>query len=176
MPFRHSLAAADSTDPRRHPAYNRWRNARQRCRNPNHPRYHDYGGRRTALCPDGIWFAEEWDDFARFLEDLGEPPGRRYDLYSLDRICNDGPYAPGNVRWSTQAQQRANKYREPWPFGVLKKDSDYGEEFEEILDGLARHIANDAELQRRLARYDWEGAEDRIQELKAADELGQGAA
>ncbi len=107
-----------------HPLYARWVNFRQRCSNPNHPRYKDYGGRRTRSCPNGIYVAERWDSFSLFLSDVGPPPG---PTYSLDRIDNDGPYTPENVKWSTSAQQRANQYREPWPFGVLWDDKDDGQ-------------------------------------------------
>ena len=169
MPWKHGLAG-DGRGPRKHPAYARWVNARQKCRNPNHPRFADYGGRRPHLCPDGIWFAAEWDDFERFIEDVGAPPGGRYDVYSLDRVNNAGPYAPGNVRWSTSAQQRANQYREPWPFGTLEKDGDTPYEVEEILAAYERYIASDAELQARLVAQDWVGADARIEELRAEHE------
>lgn len=124
MARKHGLAVGDGHNSRRHPLYTRWVQLRQKCRNPNSHKFKDYGGRKTRLCPGGIYFAEVWDDFLKFLEDVGEPPGQRYDLYSLDRIDNDGPYAPGNVRWSTAAQQRQNQYREPWPFGVLAGQKD----------------------------------------------------
>ena len=100
--------------------YARWVNIRQRCRNPNHPRYDDYGGRGITVDP-------RWDSFSAFLEDIGEPPGGSYLMFSIDRCDNDGPYAPWNVRWTTRAGQRRNRYREPWPFGVLVKDQDRAE-------------------------------------------------
>lgn len=112
----HGLAGSGPTDPKRHPLYAAWVNIRQRCRNPKHPRYADYGGRSTWRCPFGIYMDRRWDDFATFLADIGPRPGTSY---SLDRMDNDGPYSPGNVRWSTAAEQRRNQYREPWPFGVL---------------------------------------------------------
>ena len=123
MTVKHHLA---SNDPRqRHPLYARWVTIRQRCRNPRHERFKDYGGRVTELCPEGIYVDPVWDDFAQFVADVGPCPG---EGYSIDRVDNDGPYAPWNVRWATRAGQRANRYRTPWPFGVLVKDAEREEE------------------------------------------------
>lgn len=81
-----------------HPLYSTWAGMRQRCLNPSNPRYAQYGGRGITVDP-------RWDNFAAFLVDMGEKPGPDY---SLDRRDNDGPYSPGNCRWATPEQQRAN--------------------------------------------------------------------
>ncbi len=120
---KHGLAGRDFKDPKRHKLYATWVNIRQRCRNPRHERYSSYGGRTTWRCPLGIYMDGRWDDFARFVADVGERPG---PTYSLDRVDNDGPYAPGNVVWSTAAQQRRNQYR-----------SKYGARWEETPEGAA---------------------------------------
>lgn len=90
-----------------HPLYLVYSAMLKRCRNPKDPRYQDYGGR-------GIRVHQEWvDDFWAFVRDVGDrpegvgPSGRA--LWSIDRIDNDGDYEPGNVRWSTPSQQRANR-------------------------------------------------------------------
>lgn len=83
---------------RTHPLYGVWGAMRQRCNNPNHKHYHHYGWRGIRIC-------ERWDDFALFLEDMGERPSPKH---SLDRIDVDGNYEPGNVRWATPQEQRRN--------------------------------------------------------------------
>lgn len=85
---------------RRHPMYKRWESIKQRCLNPNNPRWKDYGGRGITIC-------DEWaNDFGRFLADVGEPPTPHL---TLDRIDNDGNYEPGNIRWATHSTQMVNR-------------------------------------------------------------------
>jgi hypothetical protein len=78
--------------------YNVWCNMKARCSNPQHPAYHNYGGR-------GIGFAPDWQSFENFLRDVGEPPSPKH---TFDRINNDGNYEPGNVRWASRAIQARN--------------------------------------------------------------------
>lgn len=80
--------------------YNVWRGMKQRCRDPKKPQFKRYGGR-------GIFVCDEWHSFIAF-RDWAMAHGYRDDL-SIDRIDNDGPYAPGNCRWATDTQQRENR-------------------------------------------------------------------
>ncbi len=83
------------------PEYTVWREMISRCTNPKNRQFKDYGGR-------GIRVAAEWcgrGGFARFYAFLGARPSARH---TLGRTDNDGPYAPGNVRWETRAEQMAN--------------------------------------------------------------------
>lgn len=81
------------------PEYTAWRSAKRRCTNPNDRSYADYGGRGITVCP-------EWADFARFYADMGLRPSPQH---SLDRVDNDGPYAPWNCRWATPTEQMRNR-------------------------------------------------------------------
>jgi len=74
---------------------------RQRCNNPNHPVYKDYGGRGIKIC-------ERWNDFANFLADVGERP---HPKLTLDRIDVNGGYEPTNIRWATHKEQMGNQRR-----------------------------------------------------------------
>ena len=77
------------------PEHRAYKNAKQRCTNPNTVRWEDYGGR-------GIKFL--FANFEQFFAELGlRPKGK-----TLDRINNNGNYVPGNVRWATKREQRAN--------------------------------------------------------------------
>lgn len=85
----------------RSPAYRSWQAAKQRCENPNAAHYLSYGGR-------GIKMHAEWSaSFEAFLAYMGPRPARK----TLDRIDPTKGYQPGNCRWATELEQRANKRR-----------------------------------------------------------------
>jgi hypothetical protein len=89
---------------RTHPLYSTWGNMMTRCYNPKFKQFKDYGGR-------GIYVCERWRNPQLFIEDIERLIGPRPEGMTLDRIDNDGPYAPGKVKWSTQQEQVRNSRR-----------------------------------------------------------------
>ena len=84
-----------------HLLYDTWKNVIDRCENPKFRQYKDYGGRGIAIC-------EQWHDLKIFITDIERLIGTRPSGTTLDRVNNDGNYEPGNVRWATRVEQRAN--------------------------------------------------------------------
>lgn len=70
---------------------------KQRCLQPGHKYYENYGGRGIRIC-------ERWMTYANFLEDMGERPSG----CSLDRKFNDKDYSLNNCRWATRTEQNRN--------------------------------------------------------------------
>jgi hypothetical protein len=77
--------------------YKQWSDLKNRCDNPKHQAYKNYGGRGITYCP-------LWADYENFLADMGECPAG----LSIDRVNNDGNYEPENCRWTTTKVQRSN--------------------------------------------------------------------
>ena len=80
-----------------------WSAMKQRCYNPKHTSFRNYGGR-------GIKVYEPWrtsrNQFEADIErEIGAHPGNGW---SLDRIRNNEDYEPGNVRWASKVLQMNN--------------------------------------------------------------------
>lgn len=80
--------------------YHTWVGMRQRCRNPNNPKYKRYGGRGIKIC-------QEWETICGF-RDWAFNNGWEEGL-TIDRIDNDGDYCPENCRWVTAAENSRKK-------------------------------------------------------------------
>ena len=83
--------------------YRSWMLMHHRCRQPNCPKYHLYGGRGVKVC--ARWSERNGEGFKNFLRDLGERPAGT----TLDRIDPYGDYTPENTQWATPKEQAKNK-------------------------------------------------------------------
>lgn len=78
--------------------YIAWQQIIQRCINPNHKRYKDYGARGITVC-------KQWMKFENFLKDMGEAPIG----YQIDRINNNKGYYKENCHWTNSKTNNRNK-------------------------------------------------------------------
>lgn len=85
-----------------HPLYSRWLSTTQRCNNPNHISYRNYGARGITLAADLTSF----EDYKTFVESL---PNYDPNSGSLDRIDNNKGYTKDNLRWVSSSVQLANQ-------------------------------------------------------------------
>ena len=86
--------------------FSAWDSMKQRCENPLHKSYKNYGGRGITIC--SRWTEPDGRGFKNFLEDIGEIPKG----YELDRINNNklkNGYSPKNCRLSTRKEQARNR-------------------------------------------------------------------
>lgn len=85
------------------PLHSRWLGMKDRCYNPREESFANYGARGITVC-------DEWRDNFQAFYDWSISNGFNQSL-SLDRIDNNGPYAPWNCRWVDRATQNRNTRR-----------------------------------------------------------------
>jgi len=105
--LRDILTLRNTTHGLRHnPLYEFHNRLIERCDNPQHAKYADYGGRGISVCdewggPDGLQNFIAWND--SLVEEDKWQPG-----LEIDRCDNDGNYEPTNCRWATRSRQMRN--------------------------------------------------------------------
>lgn len=78
-----------------------WTNMIQRCTNPNHNEYKNYGARGITVC-------DSWRKFQNFYKDMGEPPT---EDHTIERNDVNGSYEKTNCKWIPSAAQSMNTRR-----------------------------------------------------------------
>jgi hypothetical protein len=83
------------------PEYRSWDAMKQRCTNPKHRAYRNYGGRGIKVC-------DRWLNFENFLQDMRDKPTEKH---TLERMDSNGDYTPDNCTLATRAVQNRNHSR-----------------------------------------------------------------
>jgi hypothetical protein len=120
------------------PVYRVWIQMRERCSNPNHASWKNYGGRGIHVC-------DEWaESFEQFMADMGVRP----EGYQIERIDNNKGYSKENCRWATATEQRNNQRNNVvlTVNGVSKTMTQWARD-----NGLSRST-----VRSRVERYGWD--------------------
>ena len=86
--------------------YRVWAAVIQRCENPHHERYKDYGGRGIKLCEE---WRRDYRAFEKWAYEHGYDDNAEIHQCSLDRIDNGKDYSPDNCRFVNNREQCNNK-------------------------------------------------------------------
>ena len=132
--------------------------AKHRCENPNDREYKNYGGRGIKFSFPSVRDAGAW-----IIKNLGIPEKDS----EMDRIDNNGDYAPGNLRFVPRLDNARNKRntvltrfeQKYWPFeyhGVIRK----------LRKGMTRdEIIRDAENAVKAHRANWRKIQARLESM-----------
>ncbi len=129
-----------------------WYQIRQRCCNPQNPKFKTYGARGISLC-------DRWYDFEAFVEDMGPTYVRGL---TISRKGDQGNYEPGNCTWATKSANSAES--------AVRRSS-------ETSDANRRRFANPAnrkkasEKQSAIMLERWSNDDDGRQKLAEAMRL-----
>lgn len=84
--------------------YSIWQNMKQRCHNPNNPKYSSYGAKGIKVCDEWRNSFSAFSTWARNNGYVDPPEGctrwyMSYDALTIDRIEKGRGYEPSNCRW-----------------------------------------------------------------------------
>lgn len=79
---------------------------KQRCYNPNHDHYKNYGGRGITICDEWL---NDFDTFADWAIANGFDKDAPYGECTIDRVNVNGNYEPSNCRFVSLKEQGKNR-------------------------------------------------------------------
>ena len=115
--------------------YHTWWSMMQRCYNPEHHNYKNYGARGIEVC-------EEWKNVHNFIEWAHATYPQTNQKLSLDRINSNSSYIPENCRWTSQKAQVNNRRNTTMceMNGVTKSLSEWCAEYQMPLSVVSSRI------------------------------------
>lgn len=120
-----------------HPLHRGYHSMKARCYNPNSEKYSSWGGRGIIVCDE--WLSDKWV-FVAWAYEGGWEQG-----LTLNRIDNDGPYAPWNCEWTTHESQNNNKRNNVLitALGETKTLSNWGKDIRSVVtqEAISRRIS-----------------------------------
>jgi len=82
--------------------YHRWEQMKQRCLNPNAPKFNYYGDKGITIFPE---WQTSFTAYNTYIENL---PNADKEGWTIDRIKVDKGYWPDNLRWASKKLQARN--------------------------------------------------------------------
>lgn len=107
----HTIRPTDRSKRKHSPEYNTYGGMKDRCYNPKHVRFKDYGGKGITVCDRWLNGENGKTGFECFLEDMGPKPEGKYSIERKE--VSDG-YHPDNCRWASHKEQSRNKSTTRW--------------------------------------------------------------
>ena len=165
----HSKGCRNCSTPKQVPVWleRRLMKVKQRCQNPKHRAYKDYGGRGIKFDFPSVTEAGLY-----IMRTIGLPP----QSMEIDRIDNNGNYAPGNIRFVTRAENCGNRRntvlsrfeQKYWPYSqkIVSQKLSKGKSRDEVIadarKAVMQHRGNWKLIAARLDFMTYEMPEDII--------------